>query len=107
MNGRIEVTKTIQINYDLRQPGRNYDAVEAYIKAFPAWAHPLKSLWLVRTDKTASTVRNEMNTHVDANDQVLVFDVTGDSWASNFSDSTIEWMQTNMGIASARNPLLR
>jgi hypothetical protein len=101
------VTQTIQINYDLRQPGRNYAAVEAYIKAFPAWAHPLKSLWLVRTDKPASTVRDEMNTHVDANDQVLVFDVTGDSWASNFSGDHIDWMQNHMGITSARNPLLR
>jgi hypothetical protein len=76
--GRTEVTRTLQINYDLRQPGRNYAAVGAYIKAFPAGAHPLKSLWLVRTDKTATTVRDEMNTRVDTNDQVLVFDVTGD-----------------------------
>ncbi len=101
------MARTIQINYDLRQPGRNYAAVEAYIKAFPTWAHPLKSLWLVRTDKTASKVRDEMNTRVDANDEVLVVDVTGDSWASNFSDDAIGWMKNNMGITAARNPLLR
>lgn len=87
---------TIQINYDLVGPGRNYPQVEAYIKSFGTWAHPLKSLWLVRTNKTAATVRDELMQVVDGNDQVATFNVTDDDWATNFRDDTTDWMQNNM-----------
>lgn len=89
--------RTIQINYDLRSPGRDYQPVYDYIKSLGTWAKLLKSLWLVRTAKTASTVRDELNTKVDSNDEVLVLDVTGDTWATNFSDDTTTWMHSNMG----------
>jgi hypothetical protein len=93
--------KTIQINYDVRKPGRDYTPLYDYIKSFRGWAHPLESLWLVRTEKAASTVRDELMRKVDSNDKVLVFDVTGDAWASNFSDAHIDWMYNNMGILKA------
>jgi hypothetical protein len=93
-------TCTMQINYDLRKPGRDYQPVYDYIKSFPKWARPLDSLWLVRTSKTAGTIRDEMGKLVDTNDEVAVFDVTGVSWATNFSDSTTEWMHQNMSASS-------
>lgn len=95
-------TNTIQINYDLRKPGRDYQPVYDYIKSFSAWARPLASLWLVRTSKSASTVRDELNKLVDTNDKVAVFNVTGVAWATNFSDTTTEWMHQNMSSASGR-----
>lgn len=93
--------RTIQINYDLRKPGRNYQPVYDYIKSYGVYAKPLKSLWLVRTSKTASQVRDDLMKLVDSNDEVLVFDVTGDAWASNFNDDHIKWMQNNMGFLQA------
>src|SRR5688572_7520783 len=35
--------KTVQINYDLRKPGRNYQPLYDYIKSFSAYAKPLQS----------------------------------------------------------------
>lgn len=92
-------TKTIQVNYDLRKPGRNYEPVYDYLKSFSAWSRPLGSLWLVRTSKSAVTVRNELKRLVDGNDRVITFDVTGDSWATNFSDAQTTWMHNHMGTA--------
>lgn len=94
--------RTIQINYDLRSPGRNYQPVYDYIKSLGTWAKPLESLWLVRTSQTVSAVRDGMRAKVDANDEVLILDVTGDSWATNFTDSSTTWMHSYMGTATVR-----
>ena len=92
---------TIQINYDLRKPGRSYEPVYDYIKSHDGYAHPLESLWLVRTTKTAATIRDELMKLVDSNDKVATFDVTGDAWATNFSDTHTEWMKNHMGVSSS------
>jgi len=92
--------KTIQINYDLVEPGRSYKTVHDYIKATGFWARPLQSLWLIRTNKSAATVRDELMKIVDSNDKVATFDVTGDAWATNFSDAHIEWMKQHMGTST-------
>jgi hypothetical protein len=92
---------TIQINYDLRQPTRDYQPVYDYIKAFPGWCRLLKSCWLVRTSKTAGEVRDDLKRLVDSNDEVATFDVTGDSWATNWSDERTTWLHNNMGYAQA------
>jgi hypothetical protein len=88
---------TIQINYDLRAPGRDYEPLYDYIKSFSGWCHLLESLWLVRTPKAASQVRDELRSLVDRNDKVATFDVTGDGWATNFSNSQTAWLQDHMG----------
>lgn len=93
--------KTIQINYDLVGPDRDYPKLYAYLRSYGTRARPLKSMWLVRTNKTVSAVRDEINRYVDSNDEVLVIDVTGDSWASNFTDDHIAWMKDNMHVLRA------
>jgi len=85
--------RKIQINYDLSAPGRNYTAVEAYIKSFRRWNHLLESTWVVETTKTAASVRDEMKGVVDSNDRVVVFDVTHSDWATNFSDERTTWLK--------------
>ncbi len=93
--------KTIQIHYCLKSPGGNYAAVTNYIKSFPGYAHVHESLWFVNTNKTASDVRDELNRIVRVGDRVIVLDVTGDWWATNFTDGTTGWMQNNMGTQLA------
>lgn len=93
---------TLQINYDLVAPGRNYQPVYDYIKGLSGYyAKPLESMWLVRSTKTPGTVRDELMRIVDTNDKILVVDITRDSWASSFSDDHTKWMKSNMGFANA------
>jgi len=65
------------ISYDLRAPGRNYEALIDYITNFPKWAKPLESVWVAKTNKSYDTVRDEMINLVDSNDKLLVVDITG------------------------------
>jgi hypothetical protein len=79
--------KTIQINYDLKQPDHLYTALEDYLQSYERRSQPLGSMWLVKTNKSVSEVRDEVRRVVDTDDDVLVFDVTGAAWASNVSDA--------------------
>lgn len=59
------------INYDLKHPGRNYEALHAAIKSCGAVWHHLGSTWLVDTSLTTQGVWNKLECHVDKNDSFL------------------------------------
>lgn len=66
------------INYDLKRPGQNYDALHEAIKSCGNWWHFLGSTWLVDTALSAQGIWNKLEPHVDANDFFLVIGVTRD-----------------------------
>lgn len=93
--------RTISIHYCLKSPGGDYAAVTDYIKEFDGYAHVHESLWFARTSKTVVTVRDELRQRLRTGDRVLVLDVTGDSWATNFADKITDWMHNHMETAVA------
>jgi hypothetical protein len=86
--------KTLLVAYDLNRPGQNYDTLIAKIKELAnGYWHELDSTWLVRADMTPSDMRDQLRMHIDAGDELLVMDVTGDlaAWAG-FSKVGSEWI---------------
>lgn len=65
------------IEYDLRAPGRDYDALYEIIKGYEAWAHVTESTWYVKTDSTCEQVRDKLLTVMDTNDRLFVGELTG------------------------------
>ncbi len=53
---------TLLISYDLLGPetAQDYKKIITYIKKAKFWAKPLESLWLIKTNKPASAVRNDL-----------------------------------------------
>ncbi|TAL19297.1 hypothetical protein EPN90_03975 [Patescibacteria group bacterium] len=91
--------KTFLISYDLMGPETREDYVQliTHIKSFTYWAKPLKSVWLIKTDKGIAEVRNELKQYTDSNDKILVIDVSGANWAtSNISTQITEWLKNNI-----------
>lgn len=66
------------INYDLKRPGQNYEALLEAIKNCGAWWHYLGSTWLVDTGMNAKGIWDRLAPHVDKNDYVLVIGITRD-----------------------------
>lgn len=86
--------KTMMIEYDLNTPGQKYEPLRKYLEGFSDWAKPMKSVWLVRTNKSTGTIRDEILKIVDPNDAVLVTDVTGRDMAWNgLPDDVAAWIK--------------
>ena len=66
------------INYDLHQPGRDYEKLYEAIKGLGEWWHYLGSTWLVSTNLTASQIWARLQPHSDSNDNFLVIGLTDD-----------------------------
>ncbi len=87
------------INYDLRQPGRDYSGLYEAIKRCGAWWHYLGSTWLVDTGLDAQGIWKRLDPHVDRNDSMLVIGVTKD-YAGWLPKDAWEWLH-NRGARAA------
>ena len=86
--------QTLLIAYDLNAPGQDYDGLIEAVKNLGRWWHHLDSTWLVVTASTATAVRDALAAHLDAGDELLVVDVTGDGRAwRGFSESGSRWLK--------------
>lgn len=84
---------TVLIAYDLNRGG-DYEALIEGIKVLGAWWHHLDSLWLVKTGKSATEVRDILKAHLDDSDELLVIDVSGRARAwTGFSESGSKWLK--------------
>lgn len=63
---------TYIITYDLRAPGRNYEAVYSKLKSYGIWARITESTWAVVTDQSAVQVRDALIALTDPNDRIFV-----------------------------------
>lgn len=91
--------KTYLISYDLRVPetSEDYKFLIKFIKTYSFWANPLKSVWLIKTVKSTSKVRDDLRAVTDFNDGLLVIDVTESDWSSYGINKTVtDWMQKNI-----------
>lgn len=66
------------INYDLKRPGQNYEALYEAIKDCGEWWHFLGSTWLIDTSLRANGIWDRIAPHVDKNDFFLLIGVTSD-----------------------------
>jgi hypothetical protein len=90
--------RTLLVGYDLKQPGRDYEPLYAKLRSQSSWWHALDSTWMVRTESTPLALRDELSALVDANDVLLVMDVTNDpaAWRNlpkDASDWILKWWE--------------
>lgn len=84
------------ITYDLSKPGQDYSDLHDAIKGIGTWWHCLESTWIVITDATPAQVRDHLTGYLDADDSLVVFNLSG-GWASyNLSEECADWLQSNI-----------
>ena len=88
---------TILVSYDLRAPGKDYTRLWSHLESYPGYVKPLESFWLLRTPSSAEQVRDSVMQHVDANDKLVVLNVTGDDAAwYNLTPAQSQWIKNNL-----------
>lgn len=87
---------TLLIEYDLRTPGKDYASLIAAVKQYP-WCHHLRSAWFVKAELTPAQLAQLLRPHIDANDGLVVLDVTADpaAWYGVVPDASA-WMKANL-----------
>ena len=85
------------VNYDLTQPGQNYDDLIEYLKSHPSWAKPLESSFFIDTPVSAAKLRDEITKRIDSSDKVVVVTVTNQNWATKgISSKVTDWMKKHL-----------
>lgn len=77
------------VTYDLRQPGRNYEALYEAIKSAP-YCHGLESVWFIQHQGDAGAVRDWLKQYIDSND--ILFVTAVGNWASSNMAQCGKWL---------------
>ena len=73
---------TYLISYDLNKPGKNYEDLYEAIKAASngTWCRPLRSVYIIQSSLSTKAIYDRLAPHLDANDEILIIEVTRNSW---------------------------
>ena len=83
------------IEYDLRQPGRNYNTLYDAIKNYGTWARITESTWFIKTTETCVRVRDKLSKQMDSNDRLFVGELSGAAaWKNTICES--EYLKDNL-----------
>lgn len=88
--------KSYLITYDLIKR-KNYPELYEALKKFKTYWHCLDSVWIVKSDSTASEIRDYLLPHIDNDDKLIVVGLTGEgSWTQSFSEECQSWLRNNL-----------
>ncbi|MGX4584065.1 CRISPR-associated protein Cas2 [Paenibacillus chitinolyticus] len=74
------------VTYDLCAPGKKYDNLITAIKAYPGCAKLTESCWIIATQDSCKTIRENLYQHLDSNDRIFVAKLTGEAaWKNTLS----------------------
>jgi len=88
--------KTYLITYDLINPNRDYQTLYEGIKSLGNWAHVLESVWIVKSDSDAVTIRDFLRKSIDGNDKLFVAQLNGEAAWVNLSNELTQWLKSNL-----------
>jgi len=87
----------IFISYTLRKQDHDYSKLTGRIQELgPKHWHGMDSTWIVISSLSALEVRDELAPLLDASDELLVIDITGDAVAwGGFNNEGSNWLKEN------------
>jgi hypothetical protein len=84
------------VGYDLDKPGQDYKDLIAALKKYSSWWHCLDSTWLINTNDSTPTVRDNLRQYLDTNDKLLVATISAPGAWYGFDESCSGWLLNNL-----------
>lgn len=91
--------KTFFVSYDLGIPETHadYKVLASRIKLlYSSWARPVKSVWIIKSNKDAGKIRDEIKSVLDSNDKLIIIEVSRNWGTYNISKEVTSWMKNNI-----------
>jgi len=79
------------ISYDLKSG--NYEKMIEAIKAYGKWWHQSESTWFIESTQEAKEILNNLRTHTEKGDKMIVIKVQRNWWALGHTEKEYEWMK--------------
>jgi hypothetical protein len=74
-----------------------YARLTDLLLAFGTWWHHLDNVFIIRTDIAAAQLLDRVRETVGADDQLMVVEVGGQSWAAaGFPGEGLDWLRENL-----------
>lgn len=89
---------TILIAYDVHFPKSHaYDGLVKTIQSLGTWWHHLETTWIVKCARTPGEIRDQLQSLIGPDDQLLVIDISRDhaEWAG-INDTGSKWLKNNL-----------
>lgn len=84
------------VTYDLNKVGQDYPSLYRKIEGLGQSFHALQNLWLLSTNYSADTVRDELRKVIDANDMVFVAQLYKGSYSGWMSVEAHKWLEARL-----------
>lgn len=84
------------VGYDLNKPLQNYAELIDAIKSYGTWWHHLDSTWIIETDDTAASVRDNLGQHIDGDDELLVATIKAPAAWKGFNEKGSGWLKEHL-----------
>ena len=81
------------ISYDLRTPGRDYSSLVEAIKSYGTWWHQTQSVWLIVTNQSTTSIRDNLMKYIDNNDLLFVISLKKEWAAVGFKQEEYNWLK--------------
>lgn len=67
------------------------------IKTYTKWAKLIDNSWIILTDKSSGTIRDELREAIGDRGKIFVVNVSGQSWGSySITKEVTDWLKTNL-----------
>lgn len=97
----------INVTYDLNAPGKDYHALVKALESFSSWCRPTKSQWILETNLSAAAVYEFLRAFVDANDALLVVELTREMAGHGLAPKVADWINSRLAAARQQHSLHR
>lgn len=85
------------IVYQLKNYDEDYPRIREEIKKHSKWAKPMDRVWIIKTDKKASEIRDALKKATKYGGSIFVIDITGSGWASSSIPTKVAtWLKENL-----------
>jgi hypothetical protein len=85
--------KTYLITYDLYRPGQQYTGLTDAIKGSGTWAHIQQSVWVIKSNLNAVSIRDILSAYLDQNDKLFVCELGNEAAWFGLPLEISNWLQ--------------